>query len=199
MNTACKSYCTFLILLTCCFSSHSQTDPIISQINNYCDSIDKVTAIQTVHKTGAGISLEYIISKGEILKILEQPSGYKYISAKETYYFQNNKSIYVSVDIEISSEEGDKLIIELHKIYLDNNHIIKHLAYEQSFDADSLYNNNPDPVRTSENIRKKAELKSVGTDRKFEKSLLQTIESYLKARSIKDGDLILNQLFSPFI
>jgi hypothetical protein len=194
-----KTIFIFTIYLVCCPSSHSQTNTRIAQTDYYCDSVDNVTAIQTIRKTGVGVTLDYIISNGEVIKIIEQPAGYKFISAKETYYFQNNKSVYVSADIEISSEDGGMLTIELHKIYLDNNHIIKHLAYEQTFDADSLYNNNPDPVRTSENIRKKAELKTVGTDRKFEKSLLQTIDKYLDAGSKKEGDPLFEELYSPFI
>ena len=193
---------TFLILtfyFSCSFPSHSQTNQGISQINNYCDSIDNVTAIQTIRKTGVGVTLNYIISNGEVIKIIGQPAGYKFISAKETYYFHNNKPVYVSADIEISSKDGEKLTIELHKIYSRQWPYYQTPYNEQTFDADSLYNNNPDPVRTSENIRKKAELKSVGTDRKFEKSLLQTIDKYLDARSKKEGDPVFEELYSPFI
>jgi len=50
-----------------------------------------------------------------LIKIIEQPAGYRYISATEAYYFLNVKPVYVTADLEISSEDGSKLIIELQR------------------------------------------------------------------------------------
>lgn len=194
-----KTIFIFTIYLVCCLTSQSQTVDRIFQINNYCDSLDKSDGIQSVRKAGAGVTLDYFISNGEVIKIIAHPAGYKYISAKETYYFHNNKSVYVSADIEISSEDGDKLTVELHKIYLDDNRIIKQLTSEQTFNADSLYNHNSDPVQTAENIRKDARFKTRSVDQKFERTLLHAIGNYLNARFIKDGDPVFNELYSPFI
>ena len=93
MNNFYPAFYLLIIFLTCCFSSHSQSVERINQINTYCDSLDKVTGIQTVRKNSAGVTLEYIISKGVVIKIIERPAGYKFISATATYYIQNNKSI----------------------------------------------------------------------------------------------------------
>lgn len=197
-----KNFNTFCILtlnLIFCLTSQSQTVDRIFQINNYCDSLDKSDGIQSVRKAGVGVTLDYFISNGEVIKIIAHPAGYKYISAKETYYFHNNKSVYIYADIEISSEAGDKLTVELHKIYLDNNRIIKQLTSEQTFNTDSLYNESSDPVQTSENIRKDARFKTRNVDQKFERTLLQAIDNYLNARFKKDGDPVFNELYSPFI
>jgi len=197
-----KYYLTFFILticLTCCFSSHSQTENRIGQIKNHCDSIDILTDIKTIRKIGAGVTLDFIISNEQIVKIIEQPSGYKHISAKITYYLQNSKAIFIDADIEISSEEGDELTIELHKIYLDDKGIIKQFISERTFNADSLYSGNSDPVRTAFEIRKDARFKPKSIDPESENALLNAIDIYLNAAYKKDGDPISDQLYSPFI
>jgi hypothetical protein len=199
MNIFNETFCILVIFLTSCFSLHSQNDPIISQITNYCDSIDKLKDFQTSVKAGAGVTLEYFMSNGKVIKIIGRPSGYKYLSAKETYYFQNDKPVYVSADLEISSEDGDKLTIELHKIHIADNRIIRHLKSEDIFDADSLYSDGSDPLITAKDIRKNASFKLQPIDQEFERTLFQAIDSYLKARSIKNGDPALNQFASPFI
>jgi hypothetical protein len=195
-------FITFLILtfyLSGSFPLHAQTNTLVSQINNYCDSIDKLKDFQTTVKAGTGVTLEYFISNGEVIKIIERPSGYKYISATETYYFQNHKPVYVSADIEVSSEDGDKLTIELHKIFIAQNQVIRHLKSEDTFDSDSLYSDGSDPVKTAAGIRVNARFKSQSIDHQFEKTLLQAIDKYLTAISAKDGDPVFNDLYSPFI
>ena len=195
-------YYPFFVLTICLISislSHSQTIDRITQINRYCDSLNKLTGIQTIRKVGAGVQLEYFISNGSVVKIIEQPIGYKYVSAIETYYLQNDKSVYVQADIEISNEEGDQLTIELHKIYFNDNQIIDQLTSEQTFNSDSLYKNSSDPIKTANNIRKNARFKPRKVDHNFERTLIQTIDNYLNARSKTDGDPVFNNLYSPFI
>jgi hypothetical protein len=199
MNNLVNTLLILTIWLSCCFSSHSQTDPGITQIDKYCDSLDKIKDIQHLIKAGGGVTLDYIISNGELIKIIEHPAGYKFISAKETYYIKNFKPVYVDADIEISSEDGDKLTIELHKIYLDKNGILKYLISEQTFDADSLYNSRSNPLKTAESIRKYARFKSKCIDPKFEKTLLQAVDKYIKASNRKEGDPVFEELYSPFI
>ena len=199
MNKFYHTLCLLTISVMCCSSTHSQTVDRISQISEYCDNLDKLNVIQTVHKVGAGVTLEYIISNGNVVKIIERPSGYKFISGKETYYIQNNNIVYVNADIEISNENIDTLTIELHKIYFDSRRIIKHLISETTFSGDSLYNANSDPTKTADDIRKNAKFKPKRVDKEFERTLLQTIDNYLNARTKKDGDPILDKLYSPFI
>ena len=187
------------ICLTSCFSSHSQTQDRIGQIKNHCDSIDNLTDIQTIQKIGAGVILDFIISNEQIVKIVEQPSGYKHISAKITYYLQYNKAVFINADIEMSTDEGGQLNIEFHKIYLYNKKIIGQFISERTFNADSLYSDNSDPVRIANAIRKNARFKPKSIDPEFEKSLLNTINNYLNAAYRKDGDPIFEKLYSPFI
>ena len=198
MRTMLSSFCIVTLCLTACISSHSQSDIRIAQIKNYCDSLDKLTNVQNVRKTGAGVALEYYISDGSIFRIIEKPTGYRYISAKVNYYLQDNNPVYVDADIEISGEEGASLTIELQKIYLDGTRIIKQLESKRSFDPDSLYNN-PDPVKTALGIRKNAVYEPVSPDTEFERTLLRSIGNYLDALDKKDGDPIFELLFSPFI
>ncbi len=87
MNNFYKTFCILTLYLTCCSSSQSQTVDRIVQINKYCDSLDIINGTQTVRKVGAGVTLEYIISKGEVIKIIEQPSGYKFFSVKRLIIF----------------------------------------------------------------------------------------------------------------
>jgi hypothetical protein len=190
------------ILATCfffCFSSYSQPDSEITRIRNYCDSLDQITDIQHIFKNGGGVTLDYIISDGELIKIIEHPSGYKFISARESYYFKSLEPVFVGADIELSSEDGDVLTIELHEIYLGDNRILRHLTSEQTFNADSLYEKGSDPVRTIETIKKNAILRPGTIKPEFEKGLFNAIGNYLKARTMKEGDPFIERLYSPFI
>jgi len=199
MNRYYHTLFILIICLTSCFSLLSQTENRIGQIKNHCDSIDILTDIQTIRKIGAGVILDFIISNEKIVKIIEQPSGYKYVSAKITYYLQYNAAVFIMADIETSSEEGDELTIELHKIYLDDKGTIGQFTSKRTFNADSLYSDNSDPINTAFDIRKNARFKPKKIDPGFEKTLLNTIYNYLNAAYRKNGDLIFNHLYSPFI
>jgi hypothetical protein len=199
MNRYYPTLFILIICLTSCFSLLSQTENRIGQIKNHCDSIDILTDIQTIRKIGAGVILDFIISNEKIVKIIEQPSGYKNVSAKITYYLQYNIAVFIIADIETSSEEGDELTIELHKIYLNDKGTIGQFTSKRTFNADSLYSDNSDPINTAFDIRKNARFKPKEIDPGFEKTLLNTIYNYLNAAYRKDGDPIFNQLYSPFI
>jgi len=199
MNTFIHSLKIFTFCLTICITSYSQPEYRTDQIDSYCDSIDDLNEVQTIRRTGAGVMLDFILSNAQIVKIIEQPSGYKHVSAKITYYLQDKKAVFINADIEISNDEGDELNIELHKIYLDNKGIIRQFSNERTFNADSLYSDNSDPVKTANEIRKNARFKPKSVDSAFEKSLLNTIDKYLNAANKKDSDPIFEMLYSPFI
>jgi len=194
-----KTVCLLTIGLFCSLSSHSQINPGKVQIDRYCDSLDKINDFEHIIKEGSSVKLEYIVSHGEVIKIVEHPAGYKFISATVIYYFKQNKPVSVKADVEISSEDGENLTIELHKIYLDNSRIIEQWTGEQTFNADSLYNSSSDPLKTAESIRKNARFKSKSIDQEFEKTLLQAIDKYLKASTKKQDDPVFKELSSPFI
>lgn len=199
MNRLFRTFPVFIIFFNCCFSSQSQTDERINQIGNYCDGVDRLKDIQTIRKAGSGVILDFIISNKQIVKIIEHPSGYKNITAKETYYFENQKPVYIYADMEISNEEGDRLTVELQKIYLDDKRITGQFISRRTYDADSLYSKNSDPVKTASDIRKNTRFTPEDTDPGFEKNLLDTIDDYLNAAYKKDGDPFLEKLYSPFI
>lgn len=189
----------FILGLTFCLASFSQSESRTDRINDYCDSIDKLADLQVVRKQGAGVMLDYIISGDNVVKVVERPSGYRYVSAIVTYYFVNEGPVFINADIEMSNEDADGLTLELYKIYLDGHRILKQFISERTFNADSLYNNDPDPVKTAHKIRNNAEFKILPVDPGFEKSLLQIINEYLIARTRKDNDPIFGSLYSPFI
>jgi hypothetical protein len=199
MNNHFKISFIIAICFLCGISSYSQANLEIIQIDNYCDSLDKIKDIQFTSKSGGGVALDYITSEGKLIKIIEHPAGYKFISASETYYLKNLKPVYIYADIEISNDDGSMVTLELHKIYLENTQILKYSKSEQKFNPDSLYNNNSDPVNTIVNLKKNARFKPGAIDKIFEKTLLQAIDNYIKARNKKDGDPFIEELSSPFI
>jgi hypothetical protein len=89
--------------------------------------------------------------------------------------------------------------IFIFTFFLDNNRIIKQLTREETFNADSLYNKSSEPIKTAENIRINARFKPASIDHEFKRVLLQAIDKYLNARSKKDSDPVLDELYSPFI
>jgi hypothetical protein len=193
------AFFTFNIFLASCLSLYSQTTDQLSRIKVYCDSLDNIEIRQTILRTGEAISLEYIISKGEVVMIIEQPLGYKFIFATVTYYIQNNSLVHINADIERSNDEGSKLTIELHKIYFNNQQLIEHLSAEQTFDSDTIYNNHSDPIKAAAAIRENARFQRISIDQEFEKKLLKTLDNYLKARTREVGDPAYDNLYSPFL
>jgi hypothetical protein len=188
------------VSLSSCFSSHCQVnDQAITYINRYCDSVDRVTNYLAESFSGESVHLDYVKSGNCILKIFEQPVGYRFINASNKYYFQNNNLVYVYADIEITTDDGSSLTLELYKIYFSENEIIMNLVAEKTYNSDSLYHGDADPLRINEKLRKEARFSERPIQKELKERLLKASRIYLHEQTNQNRENSLKNCSSPFI
>ena len=199
MKNCTTSFSILIVCLWWCFPSRCQISDKISVINHFCDSIDNVQGTRTVVKASNSLSLDYIFFKDRLVKLIEHPLGYRYISATVNYYIRDHDQIFVNSDMEISDENGEKLTVELQRVWLTDRKIIRYLFYSHTFTTDSLYKQGTDPVRISSEIRRDARFLQKEPDKTFTDKLLKALDFYIDLGTRGNGDRIPENIYSPFI